>query len=208
LGISGIFILYVSLQIVSQGTLGPELANNTEAPLSAVAEKVFGTWGGQLLLLGMAISIFGCLSGDLLYTPRVVFAAARDGLLPAPLARVHPKYQTPHVAIGVYAAISCLIALSGTFKQLAVVASGSILLVYLGVSLSVLALRRRKDTLSDQQFRIPGGPIVPIASALAVIWLLFQMTAEEAIGVLGLLALITVAYLIQKVFRKPKVQSQ
>ena len=46
--------------------LGPELANNTEAPLVAVATEVFGDWGGKMLLVGMGISIYGALSGDML----------------------------------------------------------------------------------------------------------------------------------------------
>jgi len=203
LGVSGVFILYVALQVVAQGTLGPALANNTEAPLAAAAEVVFGGWGTQLLLIGMFISIFGCLSGDVLNTPRVIFAAARDGLLPGVLARVHPKHHTPHIAILFYAAAGCAVALSGTFKQLAVVASGSILLVYLGVSLAVLALRRQGRPASEGQFRIPGGPIVPVLSAAVVVWLLSQMTAGEAIGIGALLAVTVLIYLARRMMLKP-----
>jgi len=163
---------------------------------------VFGNWGTQLLLLGMVISIFGCLSGDVLNTPRVIFASARDGLLPGVLARVHPKHHTPHVAILFYALAGCAVALTGTFKQLAVVASGSILLVYLGVSLAVLALRRRGGEAPSGHFRIPGGPIVPVLSAVVILWLLSQMTAGEAIGVGALLAVIVVIYLARHASRK------
>ncbi len=97
LGIIGILLLYVTLQLVAQGTLGPALASNTVAPLTAVATAVFGGWGGQLLLFGMIISIFGCLSGDVLNTPRVIFAAARDGLLPASWPGFTPNI-TRHVS--------------------------------------------------------------------------------------------------------------
>jgi len=202
LGVGGIFILYLALQVVAQGTLGADLANNTEAPLSAAATVVFGNWGAQLLLLGMIISIFGCLSGDLLNTPRVVFAAARDGLLPGVLAKVHPRHHTPHIAILFYAAAGCGFALTGTFKQLAVVASGSILLVYLAVSLAVIALRRRGGSASAGHFRIPGGPLVPVLSSAVILWLLSQMTAGEAIGVGALLAVTVVIYFARKAFRK------
>ena len=109
---SSIFILYVGIQTVAQGALGHELANNTEAPLVAVATQVFGDWGAKMLLAGGAISIFGTLSGDMLAAPRVVFASARDGLLPRVLARVHPTYQTPYVSIVFFAAVACAFALS------------------------------------------------------------------------------------------------
>ncbi len=202
LGVGGIFTMYVALQVVAQGTLGPELANNTAAPLAAAATVVFGSWGAQLLLLGMIISIFGNLSGDVLNTPRVIFASARDGLLPGVLGKVHPKHHTPHVAILFYAAAGGVVALTGTFKQLAVVASGSLLLIYLGVSLAVIALRRRKGPPSAGQFRIPGGPIVPVLSSAVILWLLSQMTASEAIGVGVLLTITVVIYLARSAFRK------
>jgi amino acid transporter len=202
LGVGGIFTLYVALQVVAQGTLGPELANNTAAPLAAAATVVLGNWGAQLMLLGMVISIFGCLSGDVLNTPRVIFASARDGLLPGVLARVHSRYHTPHVAILLFAAAGGIAALSGTFAQLAVVASGSLLLVYLGVSLSVLVLRHRKGPPSAGQFRIPGGPIVPVLSAVVILWLLSQMTASQATGAGALLAITGVTYFARKAFRK------
>jgi amino acid transporter len=197
--------MYVALQVVAQGTLGPELANNTAAPLAAAATVVFGNWGAQLLLLGMIISIFGCLSGDVLNTPRVIFASARDGLLPGVLAKVHSRYHTPHIAILLFAAAGGLVALTGTFKQLAVVASGSLLLIYLGVSLSVIGLRRRMGPPSAEQFRIPGGPIAPVLSSVVILWLLSQMTASEAIGVAALSAFAMAIYFGRKAWGQSRV---
>ena len=43
---------------------GPELANNTKAPLVAVATDVFGDWGGKMLIAGVIISVYSGLSGD------------------------------------------------------------------------------------------------------------------------------------------------
>ena len=97
----------------------------------------------------------------MLAAPRVVFASARDGNLPGILARVHPRYKTPYVSIIFFAAVICALAFSGTFKPLAVVASGSILLVYLGVSLAVLRLRQRDGPPPGGAFTIPGGPPFP-----------------------------------------------
>ena len=119
LGMGSILLLYLCLQTVAQGVLGADLANNTEAPLSATANIVFGSWGGKMLLAGTAISIFATLSGDILVTPRVIFASARDGNLPKVLAKVHPKFNTPYLSVIVFATILLLIALSGTFSTLA-----------------------------------------------------------------------------------------
>jgi len=202
LGISGILILYVAIQLVAQGTLGPDLADNTTAPLAATGNAVFGSWGAQLLLLGMIISIFGTLSGDVLNTPRVIYSSARDGLLPGILARVHPKFKTPYIAILFYAMAGCGLALTGTFRELVVVATGAILLVYLGVSLSVIVMRRRDGPPSAGQFKIPGGLIVPVSSSLIIIWLLLQTTAKEALGTAVLVAVTILIYGVRKLLRR------
>jgi APA family basic amino acid/polyamine antiporter len=186
LGLSAVLVLYVWLQTVAQGVLGPELATNVEAPLSATADVVLGGWGATLLLAATVISILGALSGDMLGAPRVVFASAKDGLLPRPLARVHPRFRTPHVAIVFFAAVACGLALSGTFEPLAVVASGSILLLYMGVSLAVIRLRLRGGEGAPGEFRVPGGVAIPVLSCAVVLWLLAQLTPAEASG-LGLL---------------------
>ena len=196
LGLGAILMLYVGLQTVAQGVLGAELASNTEAPLAATATAIFGEWGATMLLVGGVISIFATVSGDLLNTPRVLFASARDGTLPAFLAKVHPKYRTPHIAIAVYAAAICIIALSGTFKPLAVLASGSILVIYAGVCLSVLRLRHRDGNPKSSEFRIPGGPVIPLLGFALIAWLLWQLTGEEAMGLGALMAVSAVYYAI------------
>ena len=193
LGLGGILMLYVGLQTVAQGVLGADLASNTEAPLAAAATAVFGEWGAKMLLVGSIISIYATVSGDMLNTPRVLFASARDGTLPAFLAKVHPKYKTPYLAIIVYAVFIGAFALSGTFKPLAVVASGSILMIYAGVCLSVLRLRQRDGNPKTGEFKVPGGPIIPILGFLLIMWLLWQLTLEEAIG-LGALIGVSIGY--------------
>ena len=198
-GLTGILALYVGLQTVAQGVLGAELANNTEAPLAAVATEVFGDWGAKMLLIGGVISIYSTLSGDMLSTPRVVFASARDNNLPRVLARVHPKYKTPYVSVIFFATVICVFALSGTFKALAVLASGSILVIYAGVCLAVLRLRHRDGEPGAGEFRLPFGPAIPISSCLVVGWLLWQLTAEEATGLAALVGVSVLIYGIRVV---------
>jgi len=198
-GLTGILALYVGLQTVAQGVLGTELANNVEAPLAAVATEVLGDWGAKLLLVGGVISIFATLSGDMLGAPRVLFASARDNNLPRFLATVHPKYKTPYVSVIFFAAVVCTLALSATFKPLAVLASGSILVIYLGVSLAVLRLRHRDGEPDAGQFKLPFGPAVPALSCVVVVWLLWQLTAGEAAGLAALIGASVLVYGIRTV---------
>jgi len=197
--------LYVGLQTVSQGVLGTELGNNTEAPLAAVATQVFGNWGGTMLLVGGVLSIYSTVSGDLLCTPRVIFASARDRNLPAVLGKVHPTFKTPYVSIICFGTAICAFALSGTFKPLAVVASGSILTVYAGVCLSVIRLRHRDGPPAEGQFRLPFGALIPVLGCLVVGWLLLQLTADEARGFGGLLVAAALLYAIRDLLRRKRL---
>ena len=97
--------LYLLIQTVAQGLLGPSISTFAAAPLAEAAGRVLGSGGRLLVLAGAAISMFGYVSGDMLGSPRALFAFARDGILPAAVARIHPRFHTPHVAIMLYACI-------------------------------------------------------------------------------------------------------
>jgi amino acid transporter len=201
LGLGGILLLYVGLQTVAQGVLGPELANNTETPLAAVATKVFGGWGGKMLIAGAVISIYSTLSGDMLGGPRIIFASALDGNLPKFFGKVHPKYKTPHVAIIFFAIVIGVFALSGTFERLVFLGTGSVLLVDLGVSLAVLRLRRRDGMPKDGEFRLPFGPVIPLLSCAIVGWLLLQLPLKDARYIAALVGACVAIYAIRSVLR-------
>jgi len=201
LGMGGLLALYVGLQTVSQGVLGPELANNTKAPLVAVATEVFGDWGGKMLIAGAVISIYGSLSGDMLGGPRVIFGSSLDNNLPKFLGKVHPTHKTPHIAIIFFAIVVGVFALSGTFKYLAVVATGSLLLIDLGVSLAVLRLRQRDGLPEEGEFRLPFGPVVPLSSCVVVGWLLLQLPLDEAATIAALIGSCIAIYVVRSFIR-------
>ena len=149
----------------------------------------------------MVISLYGALSGDMLGGPRVIFASSLDENLPKFLGRVHPKYKTPHVAIIFFAIVIGVFALTGTFKYLAVVATGSLLLIDLGVSLAVLRLRQRDGPPKDGEFRLPFGPVIPLLSCAVVGWLLLQVPVNEAVSIAALVGVCIVIYAIRSVIR-------
>ncbi|NKB89710.1 MAG: amino acid permease [Acidobacteria bacterium] len=203
LGIGCLLVLYIGLQTVAQGVLGDGLADQIDAPLTAVATEVFGQWGGQLLLVGLVFSIYGAVSGDMLGVPRVIFAAARDGSLPGALGRVHPRYRTPHVAIIFFASVVIALALSGTFTYLAAVATGSLLLIDLGVILAVLRLRSRDGLPAAHEFTLPLGPTIPLLGAAIVGWLLMQLPLAESASV-GVLIAVSAAYYVIRPRRRAR----
>jgi basic amino acid/polyamine antiporter, APA family len=180
-------VLYVALQVVSEGVLGQELARQGSAPLAAVAARLFGAAGRDLLLACAAIAVFGSIAADMINTPRAFFAAANARLLPAVLTTVHRRFRTPDVAIAVYALLVFVFAVSGAFRPLAVLATISQLLIYLFVCLGVLRVRRLRPRVPGA-FRAPGGPVIPLLGATAVLWLLSRSTAAEIGGIILMIA--------------------
>ncbi len=206
LAVATVLAFYLALQVVAQGVLGADLPGATEAPLAEAAGRILGGPGRTLLLAGAALSMFGTLGGDLLSAPRALFAQARDGFFSEQLARVHPRFRTPHVAIGTYAALAFGFAASGTFAQLAALASAGLLLIYLTVCLAALQLRRRGVAEAGPPFRAPGGPLVPLLGAGVVLALLFQATRAEFVGLAATVAVASVAYALRR--KRPTVPDE
>jgi amino acid transporter len=98
-------LIYLAVQLVAHATLGAALARSTEAPLAEAATRILGPWGRALMLAGGTVSMLGFMSGDVLGTSRNLLAFARDGFLPAGLARLHPRFHTPAPAIFVHAVL-------------------------------------------------------------------------------------------------------
>jgi amino acid transporter len=148
-----------------------------------------------MMLIGMAISMFGNVSGMTLAVPRMLFAFGRDGFLPSQLALVHPRWRTPYVAIVLQTVIVIAVAVSGTFERLAVVANGSVLLVYLACCAGVIQLRRRGVQENGAPFRVPFAAAVPVLAIAAIIWILtsLDVTAWKALLLVAVVAMIVYA---------------
>jgi amino acid transporter len=176
----GITSLYLAIQTVAQGVLGPALADAKSAPLAAVAEHLMGAPGRTLLLVGAIVSTLGYLSGMTLAVPRALFALARDGFLPRVVASVHPRFLTPHVAIVLQSVIVCALAIGNEFEALAVLANLSALLLYLACAVSGYLLKRRGIQDGDTKpFSLPGGPTVHLLTCAMIVWLLTSITLGE-----------------------------
>lgn len=171
--------LYITLQVVAQGILGERLASATATPLADAAGASLGAWAYTLLLVGAAISMFGYLGGMTFSMPRALFAMARDGFLPAALARVDARAHTPRTAIVVQTLITLALAASGTFEWLAMLANVSALALYLGCVLAAWRLRVDGIEGDGGGFRIPLAPVLPWLACAVIAWLLTGLTASE-----------------------------
>ena len=177
LAMAGITLLYIALQVSSQGILGPALPGSA-TPLADAAGSAFGGGARALLLAGAAISMFGYLGGMALSVPRIVFAMAGDGYLPRVLGTVHPRHRTPHVAIVVQSLAALAFAVTGSFERLAILANVSALALYLGCAVASWRLRAAGGAGSG----VPFGAVAPWLAVPVILWLLTGLTRDEWLG--------------------------
>jgi amino acid transporter len=193
-----ITLLYAALQFVAQGILGPALATSTAAPLAEAAGAALGGGARTLLLAGAVVSTAGHAGAMILATPRTLFAFARDGFLPAALARVHPVHRTPAAAIVLQCAIVLALAVTSTFERLAILANVATLVLYGMCCVASYELRRRDVRAGGVPFRVPA-PALVIVLALAVIgWMLTSVTAAEWAAFGGALAVAAIIFAFRR----------
>jgi len=138
----------------------------------------------------------------MLAAPRMPYALARDGLLPRPLAAIHERYRTPHVAIIAHAILCALLAVTGTFASLAVLVVLLTLLVYLACCLATIQLQRRVVRPDGGvPFRVWGGPITPFLAWAIIIWLMSSPTRKEFLSLGAMMVVATVVFFMMRALR-------
>jgi basic amino acid/polyamine antiporter, APA family len=195
-GMGAVVLLYVLVQTVSQGILGDNLVLEKQAPLAAAASIVLGKFGSNLMILGAAFSMFAALSGSVLSYPRIIFAGSNKGWMPSFLGKVHPKFATPFWAIILYALFDFTFAISGGFKTLAVVASASMLSIYLGVVSATIKLRLSNKGNNTPLFKLPFGITIPLLAMISILWFLSNLAISEMQSLGILLVVLSLIYLI------------
>jgi len=166
-------IIYALVQAVALGT-HPGIAASA-SPLAEAAGRFMGGWGALLLTAGASISILGTLSNATLFAPRYLYAIGADGFGPRMLAAVHRQFRTPHVAILVSAGLSLILALSGTFVQLAMLSVVARLATVGGTAAAVPFLRRRFGSRPEAVV-LPGGATIPVLAIVTTLAFLASTT--------------------------------
>ena len=165
-----------------------------------VMEAAVGPVGASVVALIILMSMTGTANGHILTTPRIFYAMAKDGLFFKSVARVHPRYLTPHVAIIMLASWAALLSLSGTFEQLySYVIFG--FWIFMGLTVAGVMILRRKRPGLARPYRTWGYPVTPILFILSSVFLtvnsLIQTFWNSFIG-LALIAIGIPVYFVWK----------
>jgi APA family basic amino acid/polyamine antiporter len=172
--------LYIGVAIAMVGMV-PYRTLNPDTPLTSAFHAVGSTAMGVVIDVGAVIGLATVVLVVMIAQTRVIFAMARDGLLPAPLAVISGRYKVPSRA-AVLVAVTA-IALSQvdvwTFGHVSVLALQQMIVIgtlfaFLFVSAGVMALRRTRPDL-PRGFRVPGAPLTPLLAIGATGWLMLNL---------------------------------
>jgi amino acid transporter len=175
-GMAVILTVYSLVQLAVVGVV-PAVAG-TRAPLAAAYDRLVGTPGVLFVTVGAMVSTYGLVTGSVLAAPRLLYSMALRGELPHVLARVHPRYRTPDVAILVYSALTLACALYGSFTWNATVSAIVRLVTYGTIAAALLVFRRRGG--EPPGFHLPGGAVIAPLAIGFCLWLLSTRTFRQA----------------------------
>ena len=178
LSLAIVTVLYVLVALVAVGTQPYTQFSANEAGLVQILRRVTGAgWPAIVLSCGAIVSIFSVTLVTLYGQTRILFAMARDGMLPPLFARVHARTHTPvHNTLIVCALVAGAAALV-PLDVLADLTSMGTLIAFAIVSVGVIILRRTRPGLA-RGFKVPWFPLTPIVSALCCLYLIAGLPAH------------------------------
>jgi len=199
-----VVLLYLGLQVVTQGVLGTTGLGQSGVPLADTAGALWSP-GRVLLLLTACVSMFGFLMGNLLGSSRLLFALGRDGYLPRVFGGVSATHRVPLLAIATHAGLGCVLALGGSFDALALISGGGNCLVYIVVCAAAWRAQQVNLRERGEPFVLPGGATIPLVSVLAMTAIVATLTAKEWLALGGALAALIAVYAALRVMRPRKL---
>lgn len=188
-GLSLVMAVYLLINVAYLFVLPASALAATKTPAAAVANIIFGRLGGQIVTIGILISVFGTINGYTLTGMRIPYAMAVENKLPFSkwLAKLSPKSQVPVNSGILLLVISILFIFSGKFDQLTDLLIFVIWIFYTMTFFAVFVLRKKQPDLY-RPYRVPLYPIVPIIAILGGLYIvlntLFTQPMNAGIGLI------------------------
>jgi APA family basic amino acid/polyamine antiporter len=183
LGILGgsliVLVLYIITNLAYLYMLPVDAIAKSDRIASDAVSLAVGPAGGALIAFIILFSITGAANQNILCSPRVYFAMARDGLFFKRIAEAHPKFRTPHVSIIAICIWSIILSLFfGTFEQLfTYVVFGQ--WIFFGLTVAAVIVLRKKRPDLPRPYKTWGYPVTPILFILAAVFISMNSFINE-----------------------------
>jgi len=164
--------LYIVVALVAVAAQPIDAFTDQEAGLAAILEQVTGSsWPATVLAAGAVISIFSVTLVVIYGQTRILFAMARDGMIPELFHKVNPRTRTPIANTIIVATLIAILAGFVPINFLAEMTSVGTLVAFSVVSIAVIILRVRQPNL-PRGFKVPGYPVTPVLAVLGCLWII------------------------------------
>ena len=167
LGTIIIGLISIGFVATSLGSIDWQTFGQSSAPLIDLGKMYYGGIGENIFTILVYLAIIGSVAGWIVSAPRLILAMARDRLFLSQLAKIHPKYNTPHHAIIFQTILSSIIVFAGagSYNTLLLLLVPVVLLMYSAVIFSLVVLRFKRPDIK-RYYKAPLGKIGPIAIVL------------------------------------------
>ncbi|MFN0141539.1 MAG: amino acid permease [Pyrinomonadaceae bacterium] len=197
-------VLYILVAGIMVGLVDYKLLTNAAAPIAvaidAALQKASGTTMGTILYVFPTIikvgAVLGLSSTMVVMTmgqPRVFYSMSKDGLLPEWAAKIHPKYQTPHVTTAITGTIVAILAGFVPISLLGELVSIGTLFAFVIVGTGIIILRSSNPAL-HRPFKVPLNPFIPIATVVSAAYLMNSLPLDTWIRLIDWMAIGLVIY--------------
>jgi APA family basic amino acid/polyamine antiporter len=197
-------VLYVLVAGIMVGLVDYKLLTSDASPIAtaidAAKNQAAGTTLGTILLafptiikIGAVLGLSSTMVVMVMGQPRVFYSMSKDGLLPNWAAKVHPKYQTPHITTAITGTIVAILAGFVPINLLGELVSIGTLFAFVIVGTGIIILRSSNPTL-NRPFKVPLSPFIPIATVLSAAYLMNSLPIDTWIRLIVWMSIGLVIY--------------
>lgn len=197
-------VLYVLVAGIMVGLVDYKLLTNAAAPIAVAVDAALqlarGTTMGTILAVFPTIIKVGAVLGlsstmvvMVMGQPRVFYSMSKDGLLPTWAAKVHPKYQTPHITTAITGTIVAILAGLVPISLLGELVSIGTLFAFVIVGTGII-IPRRSNPAMHRPFKVPLSPIIPVATVLSAAYLMNSLPLDTWIRLIDWMSIGLVIY--------------
>lgn len=184
LGMTIAIVMYMAINFFAMGSMSQEALAKSSSPIVDILAQYLGSGITNILLVACIISVLGTTVGWLLATARMSYAAGKDKIFPEAFAKIHPKYNTPHVSLIISAVLANILlvmnyskSLLSAFNFIILLATLAYLPMYASTAAAEIILLVKRDA-DFNVWKFIKASIVPLAGFAYAVWAIYGSGAE------------------------------